>query len=269
MQQRGLLGDLASALRSPFVPEVFAALEQTGYLARVWPLLKPSVETAGFLSSALYMADMALEAVVETYEPLLSAEAMRARGVDVAELLGVIDAFHYVQPQSLLLYAALEEAWSRPRVGGEGRAEPRITTEREEAHLLAVVSFAPPGTRPLPDVADALHVQYAPELYRAVARWPVYLDAAWDELQHLAAYPQSRRRARALYYYARSSSRFLAQPIDASREALLASGLSPEALDAAHAVIEAALPLTASMMVHCSAMRVSLGITGRVLPPRP
>src|SRR5687767_9153164 len=72
MQQRELFEDLARALRSPVVPEVFETLEQTGYLASVWPQLKPSVETAGFLSSALYMADMALEAVLETYEPQLS-----------------------------------------------------------------------------------------------------------------------------------------------------------------------------------------------------
>jgi hypothetical protein len=269
MQQRGLLEDLAMALRSPVVPEVFETLAQTGYLAFVWPQLRPSVETAGFLSSALYMADMALDAVLETYEPQLSVEAMQASGVDVVALLGVIDAFRYVQPQSLLLCAALEEAWSRQHVGGDGRAEPRVTTDEEEAHLLTVVRFAPPGTRPLPNVANALQVQYAPELYRAVAVWPVYVEAAWEELQHLAAYPQLRRRARALYYYARSSARFLADPLTADRHTLLASGIAPSALDASHAAIEAALPLTATMMVHCSAMRVGLGVTERALPARP
>jgi hypothetical protein len=53
--------------------------------------------------------------------------------------------------------------------------------------------------------------------------------------------------------------RFLAQPLEASRSALVVQGLSPEALEYAYTSIEAALPLTATMMIHCSAMRVALG----------
>jgi hypothetical protein len=180
----------------------------------------------------------------------------------------VLDVFHYVQPQSLLLCAALAEAWTRPQVGGQGRAEPRVTTDRESAHLGTAVKFASPGTPPLPQVAEALQVQYAPELYCAVGGWPAYAELAWADLQHLVVYPPLRRRARALYYYARSSSRFLASPLQASRDALLARGVSADVLDATHDAIEAALPLTATMIVHCSAMRVGLGITEHELPPR-
>ena len=77
---------------------------------------------------------------------------------------------------------------------------------------------------PLPEVAATLQLAAPPELYRAAARWPRYLDTSWGELQHLSAYPLFRQRGRALYYYARSSSRFLAQPLEASREGLRGAG---------------------------------------------
>ena len=210
---------IAAALRSPFVPDVAADLARCeGVLEAVWPQLAPSVDTAGFLGSALYMADMALEAV---YEPELSPQSLLGGALtdgDLERLLGVLDVFHWVQPQLLLLCAALAEAQDAPAVGGQGRLAPRETSERERAHLTTEVELASPGAGPLPEVAKLLQLPAPPELYRAVAVWPGYLEAAWEELQHLVAYPLFRQRGRGLYYYGRSSSRFLAQPLRANPE---------------------------------------------------
>jgi hypothetical protein len=258
---------VAAALRAPFVPGVVRALDGAGgYLAAVWPQLQPSVETAGFLGSALYMVDMSLDAVEQVYEPVLSRASLLDGGlaaVDIERIEAVLDVFHWLQPQLLLLLAALAEAWKRPRVGGEGRPEPRQGSERERAHLAAKVELAPAHAGLLPEIVRALQLEAAPDLYRAVAGWPRYLEAAWDELQHLSAYPPFRQRGRALYYYARSSSRFLARPLEASRNGLRERGLSDADLDAAGAAIDGMLPTMATMMMHCTAMRVGLGITER------
>ncbi|MGE0227260.1 MAG: halocarboxylic acid dehydrogenase DehI family protein [Dehalococcoidia bacterium] len=267
MSETKIPEDIAAALRSPFVPEVFARLGEAGrYLEVVWPQLRPSVETAGIVGSALYMVDMALDAVEAVYEPVLDRASLLAGGLgadEIGEVEAVLDVFHWVQPQELLICAALAEAWEQPRVGGQGRPDPRATSERELAHLETRVEFTAPGDGLLPEVAEALQIETAPELYRAVARWPRYLEPVWDELQHMAAYPDFRRRGRALYFYARSSSRFLAQPVEASRAALAATGLSEEELGRVSATLDAALPALATMMMHCCAMRVGLGITAR------
>ena len=259
--------EMAAALRSPFVPEVFTKLGEAGrYLEVVWPQLRPSVETAGIVGSALYMADMALDAVEAVYEPLLDRASLVAGGLGADELHEVealLDVFQWVQPQELLICAALAEAWENPRVGGQGRPDPRVTSERELAHLNTRVELPPPSIGVLPEVAEALQIEAAPELYRAMARWPRYLEPVWDELQHMAAYPDFRRRGRALYFYARSSSRFLARPLEASRETLAAQGLSDEELGRVSATLDASLPALATMMMHCCAMRVGLGITAR------
>ena len=121
----------------------------------------------------------------------------------------------------------------------------------------------PAGVRRLPAIAAALQLDEPPTLYRAVAMWPGALDAVWAELQHLSAFPPLRRRARALYYYSRSSARFLAVPIAADAEALHARGMGEGAIAAARAAVEAALPGLATMIVHCCALRAGLGITER------
>ena len=262
-----LLAEMRRALRLPFTPEPLARLaEATGYLDFVWPQIAASVETAGFLGSARYMADMALDAVEAVYEPQLSRASLRAAGVanvDLDALAEVIDLFHYTQPQLLLLLAALAEAWDREQVGGQKRPDPRDMTPREQAHLALHIDLVAPGVAPLPDIARALGLEAATDLYRAIARWPRYLDATWEESQHLVAYPDFRRRGRALYFYARSGARFLAQPVSANPEALRGAGLTEAAIASAKQTLDAALPAMATMMMHAEAMRVGLDIRDR------
>ncbi|MDA0365816.1 MAG: hypothetical protein O2843_08140 [Chloroflexi bacterium] len=258
-----LLDEIARAFRAPFVPAVIRELGAVdGFLEYAWPQLAPSVGTAGYLGSALYMVDMALDAVEAVYdEPGVTRDALLAGGLaedDLSAVESVLDVFHWLQPQLLLMLAALAEGQERPRIGGQGRADPRAPSPREEAHLATAVHFAPAETPPLPAIADALGLELAPELYRAVAVWPRYLEPAWDELQHLVTYPDFRRRGRALYY-----SRFLAEPLAADADALRAAGLGEQAIAAVYGIVDGALPALATMMMHCCAMRAALGLTAR------
>lgn len=260
--------EIRLALRAPIVPSPIVRLAEVapGYLNVVWPRVASSVNAAGFLGSALYLADMALAEVEESYEPVLTPEALRSAGVaegDVASILAVIDLFHYGQPQLLLLLAALAEAFGRDRVGGYGKAEPREVTERERAHLALDLGLAFPGSGLLPEVAAAINFDTPPDLYRAVAVWPRYLEVAWEELQHLAAYPPFRRRGRGLYFYARSGARFLAEPLEADPVALRAAGLDDATIEAARVAVDDALPAVAMMIMHAEAMRLGLGVRTR------
>jgi hypothetical protein len=253
---------VAAVLRSPIEPELFEQLRETPrYLAHVWPVLEASIDTAGFLGSALYLADMALDAVEEVYHPILDRPALEAAlgGEDLAALDRTLDVFHYLLPQTLLAGAALAEAFDRPRVGGQGRVEPREPKPRDAEHLATSVELASPAAGPLPEVIETLQLREPPRLYRAVACWPAYLEAAWDELQHLAAYPDFRRRGRALYFYARSGAKFLARPLEADPAALEAAGVAPEEIARARAIVDGAVPTLATMVMHCTAMRLGLG----------
>ena len=263
-----LVAAITAGLRTSFVPSVVHQLADIeGFLDAVWPQLAPSVDTAGFLGSALYMADMALGAVEEVYdEPTLSRESLLAGGLSEADLdrvIAVLDVFHWLQPQLLLLLAALAEAHDAPSVGGQGRPEPREPSEREQAHIDTRVDLASPHAGLLPEVPVELQLDAPPDLYRAIAVWPGYLDAVWDELQHLVAYPLFRQRGRALYFYARSSSRFLAVPLQADDAALGEAGMRPDDIARARVIVDRELSAVSTMMMHCTAMRVGLGLRER------
>jgi len=262
------LARIAEAFRAPLPPELFERLhaDASTYLAYVWPVLNTSIDTAGFLGSALYMADMALDACEEVYTPILTRDGLLAAGVtpeDLSAVEGVLDVFHYLLPQALLAGAALAEAFERPSVGGQGRPDPREPRDREHRHLATEVPLAAPNASVLPEVADLLQVSELPALYRAVASWPGYLAVAWEELQHLGAYPDFRRRGRGLYYYARSGARFLAEPLAANTEALQAAGVSDKEIEVARNIVDAAVPTLATMLMHCTAMRLALGHSDR------
>ena len=265
---QAVMVEIAAGLRTSFVPSVVHQLGDTeGFLGAVWPQLAPSVDTAGFLGSALYMADMALDAVEEVYdEPTLSRESLLAGALsedDLERVIAVLDVFHWLQPQLLLLLAALAEAHDAPAVGGQGRPEPRAPSWREQVHMDTPVELASPQAGLLPEVPVELQLDAPPDLYRAIAVWPGYFEAVWDELQHLAAYPLFRQRGRALYFYARSSSRFLAVPLRADEAALREAGMRPEAIARARTIVDRELSAVSTMMMHCTAMRVGLGLRER------
>lgn len=254
--------EIAAAFRAPIAAELLTRLEVApAYLAHVWPVLAASIGTAGFLGSALYVADMALDAVEEVYTPVIARdgllEAMLASEIEGVE--AVLDVFQYLQPQALLVGAALAEAFERPAVGGSGRAERREPRAREAAHLATEVPSVVAGGALLSEVAETLQLLEAPQLYGVLARWPGYLEASWKELQHLSAYPDFRRRGRALYYYARSGARFLAQELRADGDALREAGIADREIEAARAVVDASVPALATMVMHCTAMRLALG----------
>ena len=257
---------IAEAFRSPVVPELFARLDATpNYLAHVWPVLATSIDTAGFLGSALYLADMALDAVEEVYEPTLSRDALVAATSDAAivRIEAILDVFQYLQPQALLAGAALAEAFDRPTIGGKGSLDPRPPRDREQTHLATPIPDSSEPTPLLTEITTLLQLAEPPQLYAALDHWPAYLGASWDELQHLAAYPDFRRRGRALYYYARSGARFLVEELRADPPALRAAGLADEEIEAARAIVTAAVPALATMVMHCTAMRLALGHTER------
>jgi len=47
--------------------------------------------------------------------------------------------------------------------------------------------------------------------------------------------------------------------LEANAEALQASGVSAAEIEVAHGIVDAAVPTLATMMMHCTAMRLGLG----------
>lgn len=268
-----ILAEARRILHVPWTPDALRALAaHPAYLALVWRSLGPSMATGGFLGSARYVMEMARAAVREVYEPILTPETLRQRGLtdgDLAAAAAVLEAFSFVAPQLLLAVAALREAFDWEQVGGKGRPEPREVTEEERRmESLAAVPLADdeidPALAPvLAHVQAVLHLPFVPDLYRALARWPALVREAWEELQHLPSYAPYRRRGRALVYYSLAGSKFLAVPLRANGAALREAGMAEGEIDAVRETTKTFLTLLSTLTLTTAALERALD----VMPP--
>ncbi|MBG92988.1 MAG: hypothetical protein CL792_03310 [Chloroflexi bacterium] len=256
--------NFTDGFRSKWFPSLFSQLanDAPNYLSYIWPTVIKSINTQGFLGSALYMTDMALDACELVYEPQTGRADLITQGMtnfEIQELEAVLDLFHYVQPQVLLIGAALAEAFEREKVGGQGSGQLRKLSDREKKHLLTEVKMDHTDAPNFSNIVDILQLSEAPDLYRALGEWQLAIDIFWGELQHLATYPDFRRRGRALYYYARAGSKFLAVPLNANFSSLNKLGISSKEIIRAQQIVNDNIPVLAMMIMHCTAMRLALG----------
>ena len=258
----------ADGFRSSWFPSLFNQLEADApnYLSYIWPTVMRSIDTQGFLGSALYMTDMALDACELVYEPQTGRSDLISHGMkntEIQELEATLDLFHYVQPQVLLIGAALAEAFNREQVGGQGSDQVRELSDREKGHLAIEVKMDHADPSFFSNIMDVLQLNKAPDLYRALGKWQLAVSIFWDELQHLATYPDFRRRGRALYYYARAGSKFLAVPLKADIPSLKKLGISDEEIMHAQQIVNDNVPVLAMMIMHSTAIRLALGHSTR------
>ena len=260
--------NFTDGFRSKWFPSLFNQLETDApkYLSYIWPSVIKSIDTQGFLNSALYMADMALDACELVYDPQTDRSDLMLQGmtsIEIQELETVLDLFHYVQPQVLLIGAALADAFDREQVGGQGSDQLRGLNNREKNHLITEVKMVDANHPFFSNIINVLQLNEAPDLYRALGKWEFAVNIFWDELQHLATYPDFRRRGRALYYYARAGSKFLAVPLNANSSSLKKLGISDEEIIRAQQIINDHVPVLAMMIMHCTAIRLALGNSTR------
>ena len=78
----------ADGFRSSWFPSLFNQLEADApnYLSYIWPTVMKSIDTQGFLGSALYMTDMALDACELVYEPQTGRSDLISHGMKNTEI---------------------------------------------------------------------------------------------------------------------------------------------------------------------------------------
>jgi hypothetical protein len=186
----------------------------------------------------------------------------------------MLEVLHLTNPQTLLIAGALAEALERPAVGGQGRPEPRDLTD-EEQRIVSYEWQAPeeselpePARAIAADIREVLGEPFLTDDFRAMARWPALLEQAWAELRELRVYKLFRQRGRGLYFYARSSSRFLAQPLVANPARMRAAGLSEDDIREIGDVIRMYCGILPNAIMNTAAVQHALGIRP-VLPPPP
>jgi hypothetical protein len=170
------------------VPLFFKALAAENALIPCWQAMRPAIRVRAFEEAADDLRARAVRTAVDLGCPLIETQLEWA-GYDVDEIdqiRGQVDIFHYVNVKLLMAAALLSEAL-RGGCGGVARgarAEQRIP--RGVPHDMDPIELvAEDANGSLSKVFKSIRVHLGlglvPTDFRALGRWPKYLELAWSD----------------------------------------------------------------------------------------
>src|SRR5579884_1112798 len=187
---RTILDDVRDTFQISWTPDVFEALGAVpGYVQLAWMQLKPSVETEQFVRLADRLARDTFAVVQSMYVPSYDTGDLQQLGVSLdeqAELRTALSALIFGQAQTALAVKALRLAIENAPAGGRDTISwPR----RETTWAMQPIPMVDDEThgeivrRVLAAVQHAIQSPRPPGAFRVIARWPRYLELAWQDLQ--------------------------------------------------------------------------------------
>src|ERR1700682_1475923 len=186
-------------LRIGRVPVLFRALAAEKALLPCWQALRTAVRLRAFEEAADDLRARAAQAAVELGCPLIETQLEWA-GYDldeIDEIRGQVDVFHYLDPKMLMAVEVLGQALAGG-TGGAGRgarAEQRVPrgVPQEMAHIELVPEEASgPPAKTFRSVRSHLGLGLVPDDFRALGRWPKYLELAWSDARQRDTEPRAQ-----------------------------------------------------------------------------
>lgn len=260
--------NILTLLSTPFLPKVLEDLSQhNNYSEKVIPQLFASINTQGFINNAMYINDMSyepIEAIINLNQHKVFLDNKKFTNLD--ELINILNIFQYQQPQMLLILAALQESFNHISIGGKGEKNARKYSENElNNKSYNLFLFDPDKFLYKNQFKEIFETNLIPDLYLGVAKFNDYLIFIWEQLQHLYTFPEIRKRSRGLYYYALSSSKHFAYPIEGDDTYCLKNNIDKNEIADIQQILQSHLYMYSIMIMHCTAMRVGLGCNKRLV----
>src|SRR5919204_5122685 len=170
------------------VPLLFKALAAEKALGACWAVLRPAIRVRAFEEAADDLRARAARAAVELGCPLIETQLEWA-GYDVDEIdqiRGQVDIFHYVDAKLLMAVTVLAEALSGGVGGlprgprGEQRVPRGVPQDMDPIELVPEDADGPLA-KVFRSIRGHLGLGLVPDDFRALGRWPKYLDLAWGD----------------------------------------------------------------------------------------
>jgi halocarboxylic acid dehydrogenase DehI len=228
---KGIFDDIKKTLRVPVVNAVFGALAtEPDYLRVAWRQLHTNAQTVYFESRADDLRRFAVISMSEIGE-------LRTPASDDS-IEGVLDVFHYVGAKLLLAIAALRSSMlgQLPRAvmlpGAEKRqVVPGVAPGMPTIEMVHTDTRDERLQRIFGDITSASPAGVLGSEYRALAKWPDYLDGAWSAVKPRMFTPAYRRATRQLRWMADEAVLGLPFRVEATPHTLRHAGLSERQID--------------------------------------
>lgn len=221
-------------LRIGRVPLIFKALAAEKALVPCWAVLRPAIRVRAFEEAADDLRVRAATAAVNLGCPLIETQLEWA-GYDVDdidEIRGQVDIFHYADPKLLMMVALLRQALDGG-VGGArrgARAEQRVPrgVPQDMDHIELVPEDANGALgKTFRSIRAHLGLGLVPDDFRALGRWPKYLELAWGDARKRDSDPRAQAALKELVAQADDAATQLPIKVEVSGNALRAAGADP------------------------------------------
>jgi hypothetical protein len=202
------------------------------FLPLIWDVLRPSVETIAFESSADQLRADAAH-VAERLGPLNIATEVALGESQFYQIRAALDLYHYVNPKLLLFTSATSLLLQGKTIGRNLPSSPDLVDVGVPAQMYAMEMEAEePDDHHLKelyiDIQETLSLRSVNSDYRTLAMWPDYLAAAWERLKPLAHKPVYRQAVDALQKTSRALANELPFELSLDQQAVEDTGADIE-----------------------------------------
>src|SRR3954465_6746100 len=209
------------------VPLLFKALAAEKALIPCWNALRPAIRVRAFEEAADDLRARAARVAVDLGCPLIETQLEWA-GYDldeIDEIRGQVDIFHYLDAKLMMAAAVLCGALE----GGLGgvskgaRAEQRVPrgVPQDMDHIELVPEDGNgAAAKTFRSIRAHLGLGLVPDDFRALGRWPKYLEIAWGDSRKRDEEPAARAAVGELGRLAEESARQLPVRVEVTEAAL-------------------------------------------------
>lgn len=228
---KGIFDDIKKTLRVPIVDMVFGMLAtEPDYLRVAWRQLHTNAQTLYFEARTDDLRRFAVHSMSEIGE-------LRTPASDDS-IPGVLRVFHYLDAKLLLAVSALRSSilGQLPRAAMLPAAEkrqivPGVAPGMPTIEMVHTDTKDERLQRIFDDIRAASPAGVVSSDYRALAKWPDYLEGAWSAVKPRMSTPAYRRATRQLRWMADEAVLGLAFRLEATPHTLRHAGLSERQLD--------------------------------------
>jgi hypothetical protein len=216
------------------VPLLFRALAAERALLPCFQALRPAIRVRAFEEAADDLRIRAARAAVELGCPLIETQLEWA-GYDVDEIddiRGMVDVFHYLDVKLVMAVAVLSQALKDGAGGVKrgARAEQRVPrgVPQDMDHIELVPEDAN-GTlgKSFRSIRAHLGLGIVPDDFRALGRWPKYLELAWGDARKRDEEPRAISALKELMAQADEAATQLPVRVQIGEATLQAAGADP------------------------------------------
>ncbi|MFQ5899747.1 MAG: halocarboxylic acid dehydrogenase DehI family protein [Candidatus Methylomirabilia bacterium] len=235
------------------------------FLRLHWDFLRPNALTQDFFDKTEVIRRQALAIVREHFTISDLRAELRMRGssdTTIKEIKAVLDFFLYCDPFLLLMASALQSSLADKPLPGKPWAHllPQYThpTRIQEVRLVELEE-APTNVQTVyREVMKGLGLSFVPSDFRALGRWPDYLEPAWEDWKaklHSSAYHREVRRLNEL---ALGLALDLPFPFAINAETLTQAGFTPAQIADILATVDLFQGILPGLITSIAAFKIGL-----------